>query len=122
MEFPEGMTKPSSGFVGVGTAVENGKGVEFGEGRYAVRIQHRRAVSSEGICGEHGSFENGLCRCDYGFPGKLCVMWRKPWSLAPTIVRIRAIVSRVKCRCNPGYARAIVRSDVRRVVTLEGDV
>ena len=51
-----------------------------------------------------------------------CVMWRKPWSLAPTIVRIRAIVSRVRVVAIQVTLVPIVRSYVRRVVTLEGDV
>ena len=50
------------------------------------------------------------------------VMWRKPWSLAPTIVRIRAIVSRVRVVAIQVTLVPIVRSDVRRVVTLEDDV
>lgn len=50
------------------------------------------------------------------------VMWRKPWSLVPTIVRIPGIASRVRVVAIQVTLVPIVRSDVLRVVILEENV
>ena len=55
------------------------------------------------------------------FSGKLCDV-EEAVEPCPSVVRIRAIVSRVRVVAIQVTLVPIVRSDVRRVVTLEGDV